>query len=63
MVEAAEALKGLLLSQSEAIRLKAAEAILRCGHELNLLLQLQADVMELKAASGGSGHAVRGVVA
>ena len=57
MTKAAGTLVELLGSKSEGIRLKAADALLSHGHELNLLLGLQADVEELKADRGNRSHA------
>jgi hypothetical protein len=56
MTKAAGELFNLLSNKGAAIRLKAAEAILRHGHELNLLLGLQADVDQLKAERDSRGR-------
>jgi hypothetical protein len=57
MTKAAGTLVELLGSKSEGIRLKAADTLLAHGHELNTLLQLQADVEELKAVNQGGNRA------
>jgi hypothetical protein len=51
MADAALTLKKLLSSKSDAIRLRAAEALLAHGREANTLADLQAEVDELKAAT------------
>jgi transposase-like protein len=53
MTEAAQALRRLLRSKSEAVQLKAAEALLAHGREQNSLADLQAEVDELRAATAG----------
>lgn len=54
MTEAALTLKRLCRSgKSEAIQLRAAEALLEHGREVNTLADLQAEIDELKAATQG----------
>jgi hypothetical protein len=51
MIEAGVTLRRLLRSNSEAVRLKTAEALLAHGSGLNTLAVLQADVEELKRST------------
>jgi hypothetical protein len=49
MAEAAQTLRRLLRSKSEAMRLKACDSLLTHGAQLSALAELQAEVEELKS--------------